>query len=81
MAASTPAPLLAAFGVAVRQLRVNRGLTQERLAEAAGIHRTYIGDVERGLRNVSLVNIVRIAKALSIEASTLLAAMEKSRRS
>jgi transcriptional regulator with XRE-family HTH domain len=77
MAVRQPDPLLAAFGIAVRQLRLGRGLTQEGLAEAAGIHRTYIGDVERGLRNVSLMNIVRIARALSVESSTLLATMEK----
>jgi transcriptional regulator with XRE-family HTH domain len=77
MAVRQPDPLLAAVGIAVRQLRLRRGLTQEGLAEAAGIHRTYIGDVERGLRNVSLMNIVRIARALSVESSTLLATMEK----
>jgi transcriptional regulator with XRE-family HTH domain len=77
MPARAPDPLLAAFGSAVREFRRARGLSQERLAEVAGIHRTYIGDVERGVRNVSLVNIVRIARALSVEASTLLATMER----
>jgi transcriptional regulator with XRE-family HTH domain len=77
MPARPPDPLLIAFGGAVRELRLTRGLSQERLADVAGIHRTYVGDVERGVRNVSLVNIVRIARALSVEASTLLAAMER----
>ena len=49
--------LLLAFGRAVRTLRTARGISQERLAEEVGVHRTYIGDVERGLRNVGLLNV------------------------
>lgn len=52
------------FGDAVRTLREQRGLTQEALAGAAGIHRTYLSDIERGARNPSLVNIDRLASAL-----------------
>lgn len=66
-----------AFGRTVRKLRQSRGLSQERLAELAGIHRTYIGDVERGRRNVALVNMTRIAKALGISLSRLMSEMEK----
>ena len=80
MPTEAPEKLLAAFGAAVRRLRVERRLSQEGLAEAAGIHRTYIGDVERGRRNVSLVNIVRIADALSIDTASLMAEMDRVRR-
>ncbi len=54
------------FGDAVRARREELGLTQEELAERAGIHRTYLSDVERGTRNVSLVNVERLAEALSL---------------
>lgn len=66
-----------AFGRTVRRLRENKGLSQEKLAELAGIHRTYIGDVERGTRNIALVNMTRIAKALGTSLSRLIADMEK----
>jgi transcriptional regulator with XRE-family HTH domain len=49
------------FGDAVRDRREELGLTQEEFAERAGIHRTYLSDIERGTRNVSLVNIERLA--------------------
>jgi transcriptional regulator with XRE-family HTH domain len=68
-----------AFGRTVRRLRENRGLSQEKLAELAGIHRTYIGDVERGTRNIALVNMTKIAKALGTSFSRLIAEMEKER--
>ena len=68
-----------AFGRTVRRLRQSRGLSQEKLAELAGIHRTYIGDVERGQRNIALVNMTRIAKALGISLSRLISGMEKER--
>ena len=66
-----------AFGRTVRRLRENKVLSQEKLAELAGIHRTYIGDVERGTRNIALVNMTRIAKALGTSLSRLIAEMEK----
>ena len=56
----------AAFGQRVRELRVSNGLSQEGLALACSLDRTYIGGVERGERNVSLVNIKRIADALHV---------------
>lgn len=54
------------FGTAVKFRREELGLTQEDLADKAGIHRTYLSDVERGTRNLSLVNIERLAAALSV---------------
>lgn len=72
MAPTSQAPVLVAFGRAVRKRRLARGLSQEKLAEQAGIHRTYIGDVERGERNVSLVNIKRLADALSVTLAVLM---------
>jgi transcriptional regulator with XRE-family HTH domain len=59
------------FGERVRELRVARQLSQEKLAELADLHRTYIGDIERGERNVSLENIGKIAKALKINLDDL----------
>lgn len=60
------------FGIHLRELRIERKLTQEDLADRAGMHFTYIGQIERGLRNPSLVNLEKIAKALKVGAGTLL---------
>jgi transcriptional regulator with XRE-family HTH domain len=62
-----------AFGERVRALRRARGLSQEAFADQVGIHRTYIGSVERGERNVSLDNIWAIADALGVSPAELLA--------
>jgi transcriptional regulator with XRE-family HTH domain len=59
------------FGARVRVLRLKRGLSQEALAEEAGIHRTYIGGIERGLRNPALKNINALARALRVTLSEL----------
>jgi transcriptional regulator with XRE-family HTH domain len=59
------------FGYAVKMRRDELGLTQEDLAHKASIHRTYLSDVERGTRNVSLVNIELLAAALGVSMSDL----------
>lgn len=64
-------PALTAFGVRVHDRRVALGLSQELLAERARLHRTYVGSLERGERNVALVNILRLAAALEIDAGDL----------
>ena len=61
------------FGAAVRVARLKLGLSQEDLADRAGVHRTYVGSIERGERNPSLVNILRLAKALGCSGEELLA--------
>ena len=60
------------FGRRVRALRESKDLSQEALADLCDLHRTYVGSVERGERNVGLLNIVRIAKALSTTCSDLM---------
>lgn len=63
--------VLEQFGRRVRELRTQRGWSQEQFADECGLHRTYVGGIERGERNVSLVNIHRIAQALSIPVAEL----------
>ena len=60
------------FGDKLRELRKQKGLSQEDLALKSGLHRTYISDIERGSRNVSLKNIEKISKALGISPKSLL---------
>ena len=60
------------FGKQVRKLRLERGLSQEKLAELANLHRNYVGGVERGERNIALLNIVALARALRIKPAKLL---------
>ena len=64
------------FGDAVRSRREQLGLTQEDLADKAGIHRTYLSDIERGSRNLSLINIERVAAALELPISGLFRLVE-----
>lgn len=60
------------LGKAIRSIRVDLGYSQEEFAGVCGLHRTYFGAVERGERNVSLQNIIKIATALEVTASRLL---------
>jgi transcriptional regulator with XRE-family HTH domain len=67
----------AAFGCAMRKFREESGVSQEKLALVCGIHRTYIGSVERGERNISIQNMARIATALKIPLSKIVLEMER----
>jgi transcriptional regulator with XRE-family HTH domain len=60
------------FGKRLREFRLRKGYSQEKLAEIAKLHRNYIGMVERGERNITLLNIKKLARALDIEVSELL---------
>ncbi len=60
------------FGNRVREVRKQKGISQERLAELTGLHRTYVSSVERGERNISLLNIERLAEALEVKMAALL---------
>ena len=66
-----------AFGRAIRELRLERGISQEELAHRAGIDRSYMGGVERGERNASLKNILRVAGALEIPPGKLFARFDQ----
>ena len=57
---------LVKFGNAVREQRKKQGISQEELAERAGVHRTYIGMIERAEKNITLLNIEKVANALKI---------------
>ncbi|MEX1141624.1 MAG: helix-turn-helix transcriptional regulator [Thermoleophilaceae bacterium] len=65
-------PELVAFGERVRELREAAGMTQEGLAHAAGLHWTYIGQIERGERNLTYKNVLKLARGLGVEPSELM---------
>lgn len=67
-----PRGLRLAFGHRLRQSRLSKGLSQEALGDLAGLDRTYVGSVERGERNPSLLAICRFAQALGIQPSQLM---------
>ena len=69
-----------ALGRAVRAVRVERGLSQEALADRSGMHRTYVGGIERGERNLAYENLLKLAEALGVPASELLARAEDTTR-
>jgi transcriptional regulator with XRE-family HTH domain len=68
---------LKAFGRNVRKLRMQKGLSQEKLADICGLHRTYVGGIERGERNLGLRNVVCLAKALEVPPSELLRDLDR----
>ena len=65
------------FGDALRELRAERGISQETVALEAGLNRGYYSGIERGVRNVALANIVKIAEALGVPASEMLIRAEQ----
>jgi len=62
-----PLDPLTAFGTRLRELREDRGLSQEKLAEMADLHRNYVGQLERGRSNISLLTIVKLARSLNVK--------------
>lgn len=71
---------LTAFGLALRTLRQRAQLSQEELAHICGLHRTYVGSVERGERNIGLLNIHVLARALNTTGAEMLQTAEKVRK-
>ena len=57
-------------GFNIRRIREERGLSQEKLADLAGLHRAYVGQIERGEKNIGLKNLEKIAKALNVSSNT-----------
>ena len=68
------------FGTRIRALRKELAMSQEELGEVAGLHRTYIGHLERGEVNPSLINILRVAKALKVDPSNIVSGLKVPRR-
>ena len=64
--------LLLKFGNRVKEIRIRKRFSQEELADIAGVHRTYIGMIERGEKNITIENIKKVADALDIEMNKLL---------
>ncbi|MBB4689840.1 helix-turn-helix domain-containing protein [Amycolatopsis jiangsuensis] len=67
MARQPHSPATREFGVRVRELRHRAGLSQEQLAEVAGVHWTFVSQAERGLRNLSLHNLLKFAEGLGVD--------------
>lgn len=67
-----PDDILVRLGNRVRKERLALGLSQERFAEIANVHRTYVGMIERAEKNITLTNLEKIARALGLEPSELL---------
>jgi transcriptional regulator with XRE-family HTH domain len=67
---------LVLLGSRVRAIRLTREISQEELADKCGLHRTYIGGVERGERNIGFINLLAVAEALEVPPSALLVDFE-----
>ena len=74
--ATRPAPALQLLGATLRQYRQQRGLTQQALADQTALSTNYIREIEKGRRNVSVLNLLRLADALHIPSSFLLQPLE-----
>ena len=70
--------LLKALGQRIRELRTQKGFSQEAFADHCGVHRTFMGTIERGESNLSFQNLVKVSTALETTLSELLAGIEKS---
>jgi transcriptional regulator with XRE-family HTH domain len=70
-----PVDIRIRFGGVIRRIRKAQGINQEEAAERCGLHRTYYSGIERGVRNVSLVNIEKVSKGLKTKLSDLFAAV------
>jgi ribosome-binding protein aMBF1 (putative translation factor) len=66
-----------ALGARIRQLREKKGWSQEDFAARSGLHRTFVGNIERGLKNTTILTLVMVSKALGITVSELLRGLEK----
>lgn len=73
---ATVSPVPRAFGMAVRKVRLSRGVSQEALADLALLDRSYMGGVERGEHNLAIINIAKIASALDLTIAELMAQAE-----
>ena len=69
--------ILTALGKRVRELRLKQGYSQEAFADLCGVHRTFMGTIERGESNLSFSNLVKISKALGITLSQMLSGLER----
>lgn len=76
----SPPKLAATFGTRVRERRERQGLSQMALAESAGMHFTYLGRIERGEQNVTILTLCRLAEALGVDPSTLVKGLKTDRR-
>jgi len=79
--ATVHSPATEAFGARVRARRLELGKSQEKLAQDCGLHWTFVGQVERGRRNLSLINILKIAEGLEVDAGALVSGLRASRSS
>lgn len=70
-------PTLIEIGDRIQRLRQAKGISQEDLAHQAGLHRTYLGMVERGERNITIINLLRITTALDIDAALIVSGLAK----
>jgi transcriptional regulator with XRE-family HTH domain len=69
--------LSAKFGEVIRELRKERNLSQEELANKADVHRTYVGMIERGEKNITIENIQKLAKALNVSLKSIFEKLDK----